>query len=195
MKGVRAGAVLPSLELGRFGPPFRTRCCYLFRCSEPTCLPGAIEFAKATAFPFFQRTIATAIRPRANWLPPETAVLGADHLSVAVMRSLQPAAVERALAPPVPHRFGSTTKVFFRCASPLPPRQALHRRGKGYSGHLLCLGHRKPCPTVALIAHGAAGAAQPLPPPADPDFCPPALSPRPWRNRITSSICTPGWNT
>ena len=30
--------------------------------------------------------------------------------------------------------------------------------------------------------------------PAGPDSCPPALSPRPWRNRRASSRCTPGWN-
>ena len=34
----------------------------------------------------------------------------------------------------------------------------------------------------------------PAAPPAGPDSCPPALSPRPWRNRRASSCCTPGWN-
>ena len=34
----------------------------------------------------------------------------------------------------------------------------------------------------------------PAAPPAGPDSCPPALSPRPWRNRRGSSRCTPGWN-
>ena len=34
----------------------------------------------------------------------------------------------------------------------------------------------------------------PAAPPAGTDSCPPALSPRPWRNRRASSCCTPGWN-
>ena len=43
------------------------------------------------------------------------------------------------------------------------------------------------------ISQGAAGADQPLHL-QGPDSCPPALSPRPWRNRRASSCCTPGWN-
>ena len=35
---------------------------------------------------------------------------------------------------------------------------------------------------------------RPAAPPAGPDSCPPALSPRPWRNRRASSCCTHGWN-
>ena len=57
------------------------------------------------------------------------------------------------------------------------------RRGRSWPRWLLRLGY-----------FPGSSRRGPAAPPAGPDSCPPALSPRPWRNRRASSCCTPGWN-
>ena len=70
------------------------------------------------------------------------------------------------------------------------------------NGHPLKLGLLHRLPSLLLqerrpprLEHRPGSSRRgPAAPPAGPDSCPPALSPRPWRNRRGSSRCTPGWN-